>query len=199
MSSGFTLIELMMALVVSAVLMALGMPYLRDFFLNQQRAGAINEMVTAMQMARGEAYKRGQTVIICPCTAANCVASPPACSTTATDWGKGWIIYANINGDTTGTEPDISSPAAATDDVVVRVSTNDYGAISIGSSGTSTTPAAFFQFQPFGVASTTGTLTFCDSRGASNSAERRAILIVSGTGRPQVSKVAADGSALTCP
>ena len=186
---GFSLIELMTALSVTTVLLTVGVPNLRDFVLNQRRTAAINELITAIQMARGEAYKRGQTVTICP--SADPTAAAPVCSTTGSDWTKGWLMYANLDESMAGTEPDPG-------ETVIKASTNDYSAVSIGASFSGGAGNVSMSLRRFGAASTNGTVTFCDSRGASNASERRAI-IVSPTGRPRTSTVASDGSPLTCP
>lgn len=65
-NSGFTLIELMVALVVLGIVVAIGLPSLRDFLVSNRLTGDINSFVGLANYARSEAISRNQKVIICP-------------------------------------------------------------------------------------------------------------------------------------
>jgi type IV fimbrial biogenesis protein FimT len=65
-NSGFTIIELMVALVVLGIVIALGVPSLRDFLVSNRLTGDINSFVGLVNYARSEAITRNQRVIICP-------------------------------------------------------------------------------------------------------------------------------------
>lgn len=60
--AGFTLIELMIAVSVLAVLMAIAVPSFQDLTRNMALAGAANEVVGGLQFARSEAVRRNQRV-----------------------------------------------------------------------------------------------------------------------------------------
>jgi len=59
---GFNLIEILVALTVLGVLIALGAPSLAEFLQNQQVRAATEAVVNGMQVARGEAIKRNLAV-----------------------------------------------------------------------------------------------------------------------------------------
>lgn len=63
--SGFTLIELVVTIAVAAILMAVAIPSFRGTLQNNRMTTQANEFVTAFNMARSEAIRRAQNVIIC--------------------------------------------------------------------------------------------------------------------------------------
>lgn len=63
---GFTLIELMITVIVLGVLVALAAPSFRTMILNQQSEAIGEDIITAFQLARSEAIKRGGFVSVCP-------------------------------------------------------------------------------------------------------------------------------------
>ncbi len=91
--AAFTIIELMIAIVVLGVLLALAAPNMRDLILRNRLTAQTNDMVAALQLARSEAIKRGVPVGAC----ASGDGTPP-CDATA-DWRGGWIVWVDANFD----------------------------------------------------------------------------------------------------
>lgn len=95
---GFTLIELVITIAIAAILLVVGVPAMRSFIQNNKVAGETNELVTAFNLARSEALRRGEPIGVCP---ADDAYDNPACSNSENDWDKGWLVYradpANIN------------------------------------------------------------------------------------------------------
>jgi type IV fimbrial biogenesis protein FimT len=81
---GFTLLELMVAISVLAVLMLMAVPSFRDAGLLSQLRSVANNLVGATQLARSEAIKRNAVVTLCVS------AGGTACETG--NWQKGWIV-----------------------------------------------------------------------------------------------------------
>jgi type IV fimbrial biogenesis protein FimT len=91
--SGFSLIELMTALTVLAVLLAMSVPRFREFTRSNRVTAAHNDLVTAFTLARSEALKRSTAVSVCASSnGTSCV------STTATNWAVGWIVFTDAGG-----------------------------------------------------------------------------------------------------
>ncbi len=86
---GFTLIELMITIAIAGILLAIGVPSMRDMIHQNRLTGHVNEFVAANLLARSEAIKRGSQVKIC--RSANAETSD-TCSTGAGDWSSGWLV-----------------------------------------------------------------------------------------------------------
>jgi type IV fimbrial biogenesis protein FimT len=142
--NGFTMIELLISIVIVTTLLAMGVPSLKDFMKHNRLSSQSNAIVTALQVARTEAVKRGTDTVIC--------ASSNLTSCTGNgDWDKGWIVFSDLN--LNGT-PDLGASAPLcedTEDCMLRTS----GALS-GKNKINTT-AASLRFLPTGLAANGGT------------------------------------------
>jgi type IV fimbrial biogenesis protein FimT len=89
---GFTLLELMTALAVAAVLITVGVPQLRDLTIRQRITGAAQDLHIDLALARNEAVTRATNVTVCP--------SNDLATCTNDGWGNGRLIFidANANG-----------------------------------------------------------------------------------------------------
>lgn len=65
---GFTLIELMVTISIAAILLAIGVPSFQAIIENNRLATQSNELITAVNLARSEAIKRGVDISITPNT-----------------------------------------------------------------------------------------------------------------------------------
>ena len=88
---GFTLGELLTTVAIVGVSLSMVVPSLASITRSNQRAGAINELVTTLQIARSEAITRNTRVAICPSTEGK------TCSRTS--WDAGWIRFVDADGD----------------------------------------------------------------------------------------------------
>ena len=78
-SCGVTLIELMVAVAIVAILATLAAPSMRSFIEALQLRSATNELEASISYARSEAIKRGKTLTLCKSKTAG--STTPACST----------------------------------------------------------------------------------------------------------------------
>jgi type IV fimbrial biogenesis protein FimT len=88
---GFTLLELMTALAVAAVLIAVGVPQLRDLTIQQRITGAAQDLHIDLTLARNEAVTRATNVTVCP--------SSDLATCTNDGWGNGRLTFIDANGD----------------------------------------------------------------------------------------------------
>jgi type IV fimbrial biogenesis protein FimT len=83
-SSGFTLIELMVTLVLAVVLMSIAVPSFVSYRRNSELTGVTNNFVAALNASRTEAMKRNLNAMVVP-------------SNLDGDWKKGWIVFVDMN------------------------------------------------------------------------------------------------------
>ncbi len=169
--AGYTLLELMTALSIMGILIAIGAPSFNDYNRNSRTLAAQNDLVTAFNLARSEAVQRSLRVSVC---ASNDGAS---CTGNAT-WNDGWIVFRD--GGTAGTVDNT--------DAVLRV--------AAGPPATSVQiPAAsaqnFYSFLATGIATPSGSIEALPYDCTSGDMKRRQISILAiGTIRSTL---------LTCP
>lgn len=99
LARGFTIIELMIAVVLLGVLVALAMPSLSDMMRRMKIESAASSLSVAFATARSEAVKRGRDVSVC-------ISADGATCANSDDWSVGWMIYV-ID---TSVAPPITSP-----------------------------------------------------------------------------------------
>jgi len=131
---GFTLIEMMVAVTVLAILLSIGIPTFSDVIRNNRTAATTNDLVGALNLARSEAMKRGSPVSIC---ASN--DNQSACDGNAGSWIKGWIVFSDATGAAgtidLGVDGDVILQAAAAPQNLMQINT-DVAYVQFNGSGT---------------------------------------------------------------
>ena len=90
---GFTLVELLTAVAIVAILAGIATPTLRQFAANSRTTAANNSLVSALATARSEALRRSVPVTVCASSnAATCTGAA------AIDWSNGWIAFTDASG-----------------------------------------------------------------------------------------------------
>lgn len=87
---GVTLLELMTALTVLGVLVAISAPAFRQFTADSRTTAAINDLVSALNLARSEALRRSAPAVTCSSDDQETCAGDD-------DWATGWIVFADVN------------------------------------------------------------------------------------------------------
>lgn len=89
---GFTLIELMVALAILAILLGIAVPSFGSMIRDSRASTLASELQGALQLARSEAVKRRQNVVVCR--------RRPDASTceNGADWAGGWLVQ-QVGGD----------------------------------------------------------------------------------------------------
>jgi len=88
---GFTLIEMMTAIFILAILVSLTIPSFREATLSSRLSGFANDIVASSQLARSEAIKRNVTVTLCASSDGETCDDPDG-------WEAGWIVLADEGG-----------------------------------------------------------------------------------------------------
>lgn len=86
-AQGFTLVELMVTLAVSAILVGVGVPAFDTVMLNNKLRSYSTTLAASVQLARSEAAKRKTVVTMC-------VSTDGALCTDGT-WEQGWILLSD--------------------------------------------------------------------------------------------------------
>ena len=84
-NGGFTLFELMVTIAVAAIIISFGVPGFQSFIQNNRAATHTNDLVTALNLGRSEATRRGAAVTVCSSTNAS------TCNGD-NDWSTGWVV-----------------------------------------------------------------------------------------------------------
>ncbi|WP_279303944.1 GspH/FimT family pseudopilin [Cognatiluteimonas telluris] len=90
---GFTLIELMVAIAITAVLLTIAVPSFEATINSSRLTSSANEFVNAVQTARMEAIRRSQHTAVC--FSASAESAAPTCSAAGAD---GWITFVDADG-----------------------------------------------------------------------------------------------------
>jgi prepilin-type N-terminal cleavage/methylation domain-containing protein len=88
--AGFTLVEILVVLAISAILLAVAVPSFQSMKASASNAEAANALIGAVDLARSEAVRAAGNVTVCRSTNVN--APLPDCAG-AGDWADGWIIF----------------------------------------------------------------------------------------------------------
>jgi Tfp pilus assembly protein FimT len=137
--AGFSIVELMIAILVVGMLTAIGIPSLRNFTLQQRIGTSVQELQLDIAVARSEAITRAAGVSICT--------SNTTTSCTATGWQGERIIFADAN----------QNGAVDGADEVIRQGNNPMAGMTI----TAAPAVNFISFNRLGQANAVATFTVC--------------------------------------
>ena len=100
-AEGVTLIELMVTLAVVGLLLAVGVPAVRDLIATSRMSTAVNDLVSSLHLARSEALKTSDRVSVCAST--NWDSLAPDCN--GLDLADGWIVFVDSIGQNDSVDP----------------------------------------------------------------------------------------------
>ena len=171
-NAGVTLLELMVALAVAAIVAALGAPPLADWLARHRVTGTLEALRGDLQRARREAVLRNRPVVVC--------ASFDGESCSAGAWSRGWIVFVNSDDDRPARR-DAGERVLAVQQAVRRV------ALAANRDA--------FSFRGDLRRATNGSVLACADNGAAPSR----LLVVSFTGRARIAPPGAPAGRLSCP
>jgi len=154
----FTVLELMIAVTILAVLATLGMPAFQQFSQRQAIRAAVTSLHSDLLLARSRAIYEDLSVLACPGT-------PLGGCTGETEWSGGWIVFADENADRDFQD----------DELLIRQGMAVERLVMQSSSGRNS-----FRFYPDGSApGSNGSISFCGPAGPAMARK----LIISNLGR----------------
>ena len=196
---GFNLIELMTVVALTGVLLGVGLPAMRTFSFDNRITTQINAFSSSLSLARSEAVKSNQNVVVCPSI------NGSTCASAGTDWNKGYLTFIDRANSATANQVDDDGGGNASDDPCgpdAGDDTKDDCILSyIQELSPSTTTlkstasfANFISYDALGRSNTSGLFVICDHRGD----ESAKALVVSTTGRVSVTTKFTNGNPLKC-
>lgn len=142
---GFTLLELMVTVAIASVLVGIAIPSFTSLISSNRLTTYANELVTTLNLARSEAVKRGQHVVVLK---------------TGVNWEKGWQLFVDIDRSTTAKQNVLDAS-----DIVLKT----YSALptfyTLRGNNNFTN---FIRYQPDGSSNNIGSFVLCDNHDGSN-------------------------------
>jgi type IV fimbrial biogenesis protein FimT len=151
---GFTLMEMLIAVSMAAILMGVAAPGFRSLLQQSRQESRLNELTGALNYARSEAIKRSSRVSVCARS------SNTSCGT---NWDKGWLVYID-----NAANPGVIDASES----VLKVASALPAGFEVTNSAivqgaSDAIQRSYVRFGPRGLSNWrgSGTFTFCDERG----------------------------------
>jgi len=169
---GLTLPELIVSLAIISVLSTSGLSGMQSFIQENRMAAEINQFVTVLHLARSEAVKHGQRVLLCPSSDGHTCGN-------SKEWVNGWILFASKDREHDKDEPLLQAGSPTSPGI--RMTSSNFRKRIV--------------YQPSGNSPGTNTsFTFCDTQ----KRVKPRVICLSNTGRPRLSWTRCDGKPLIC-
>ena len=155
--TGFTLYELLLTVLIIGVILALGIPNLRQFTQNSRMTGAANDLNSSFHLARSEASRAKATITICAST--NSMDVDANCGGT---WDQGYIVFVDAPAEL----PDAKRTDLANETVLRAYAKSPEGVMMAVAND-----ATYFSFAATGLGRSVGSqspvsqIVLCDERG----------------------------------
>ena len=146
---GFSLIEILMAVAVAAVLLSLSGGTLQRVVQTRALAAQTSELAQALRFAASEAFARAEYVTLC--ARADAATEPQCAASAASGWQAGWIVFVDRG----------ERALLESGDQILRLHeplehsggvTGTLRSITFGANGISVNAASHFLFRPVGIA-----------------------------------------------
>lgn len=165
-TKGLTLIELVVAVAIFAVLASLAAPNLKSFMRSNRLTSATNDLASSLNIVRSEAVKRSTSIKLCISDA-----TQSDCNTGSSNWEDGWIAFVDTN----------DSDTVNSGETVLRVNAALGGGTTVRSEQFPST----ITFNSDGSAEAIGSFRICDEEA---NAERARGINISNTGSISAAK-----------
>lgn len=160
LTTGFTLLELIITVSIAGLLAAVAIPSFNKAISSNRLTAQTNDFVTALNLARSEAIKRGRNVLL---------------TKTGINWEDGWQVFVDMAADNAYNPPV---------DFVLR----EYPTLAAGYTLRANNNATFIRFTSAGLSSFSGSFVFCDNRDGNNipEADTARSVIMTSTGKVRI-------------
>lgn len=131
---GFTLLELLIVVIITAILATAAAPGLTSTFQTNRLSAQANDLISGLILARSEAMRRNSPAIVCMSS------DHKECN--GSDWSQGWLVYADIGtiADTLDSGDEIVLVHEALPGNITVTTTLPNNSVRYSSTGLSTTP-----------------------------------------------------------
>jgi type IV fimbrial biogenesis protein FimT len=175
-SSGFTLVELMITLAIAGILVAVGIPSFSSTISSNRLSSYANEFVTALNLARSEAIRRGQNVVVRRIG--------------TQQWENGWQVFVDVDRSSTANTNTFNDDGDNTlceagEDCMLRVYPALSGAFTLRGNNNFVN---FIGYTPIGISNNIGSFVICDNSdgNAPSQANTSKLITVNFLGRPHM-------------
>ncbi len=172
---GFTLIELIIVLAIAGILLVSVVPSFSQMLAANQQTTQLYTLFHHHQLARSEAIKSNQRVLLCK-------SNDGRQCTSETKWSDGWIIFSDTD----------NNKKISNNEHVIYVQQALSANLSLKYRGFGS--HHYVRYFPDGRSSTNGTFTLCNQFGDKFAKS----IIISRTGRPRIASKTSGGNPLSC-
>ena len=170
---GFSLVELLVAMTILAILMAIAIPSYNSLILSTTASRYASSMAESALLARSEAIRRNAAVTVC--------VSSDGATCGSGGWEQGWLVSCKTN-------DLVTCDTAGASTLVIQYQS----AAKSGWKITEASGLARLDFDPSGTGATAASMTVC--RATPTVGEQQRLVRIGATGRPTVVKT----SSATC-
>lgn len=170
---GLTLYEMLVVLAIAGFV-GMGLVGIPEWVERSRAVVRVNALVADLSLARSEAIKRRQAMVLCASTTGD------TC-TTGSAWGDGYIIFVDANG----------SEGREANETLVRVYGRETG-LRLEYRGFRS--HSYIVYQPSGIAANNGTFTVCPRKPTAGART----VVISATGRARIGTRTAAQAAAVC-
>lgn len=90
LTSGFSLVELIIAIAILAILLAIGLPSFQGSLRSNRVTSTTNELIASISLARSEALRNPGGAVLC---------TTEDGATCGGNWNNGWMVWVDVDGD----------------------------------------------------------------------------------------------------
>ncbi len=168
-SSGYTLMELMVTISIAGILISVAIPSFTSIISSNRLTTYANELVTALNLARSEAIKRGGSVTVRKVDDYSFTNLG-----TSANWEDGWDVFTDIDND----------GKFETGDVLIRTYAHLPSSYTLRGNNFSN----FIRYTSSGQSNTNGSFVICDNSDGNNIPEANSsrLIIVNTVGRVRI-------------